>query len=132
MKELIIFYIVTIIFLIIDVNGKYKTCIDNKPMKILPVIILHRIIFVFMYLGWIFNNKIILYGYLVFMLILLIHWSMNNWKCCLTQYENSVCDFSKNSQYDILLQNLSYKSKVFVSILTKILLISLVIIKIMM
>ena len=79
---------------------KYNKCIENKPTIILPIIILHRFIWVIGYFGWIFNNKTILKIYLVFTVIILFHWFTNDWKCMLTQIENKTCDFPINTEYD--------------------------------
>ena len=125
----IIFSIIVIVSLVIDFRGKYKKCISDNPKESIPIIIFHRIIHNFVYFGWLFNNKIILYIYLLLILILLIHWATNEWKCCLTQYENEICDFPENTQYDVLLQHLRGNTKKFAAIATKLIMLSITIIK---
>jgi len=102
LHKLIIILILFIVLLIYDINTKYKTCIKNNFFKIFPIIFLHRLINVFMYTGWIFNNKKILYTYLFFIFLLIIHWITNKNKCILTDLENKICEFPDDTQYDFI------------------------------
>ena len=113
--KLVIFICIVIVLFIIDLLTKYKKCIKDKP-KIIPEIFLHRLIGTFVYVGWIFDNKMVLAFYLIFEVIILIHWLTNHWKCCLTEYENKVCGFDKNVKYDYVFRIMDNKTALFVAL----------------
>ena len=104
---LIVIYIVAIIF---DMLTKFRICLGNKP-QILPLLLFHRILWVFLFFGWIFNNKYIIIVYLVFNITLQIHWLLNSNECILTQFERQICDFPADSYsdyfYDLFKGNIS-------------------------
>lgn len=93
-----------IILTIVDINIRYKECIKKDMWKIVPTMLLHRIIMIFIYFGWLFNDKRILKFYLIFFGVIVIHWLTNNFRCFLTQYEQKVCDFPKDQYYDYFYQ----------------------------
>lgn len=117
-KKLVILLGIFIILSIVDSFTKYKQCIKDHP-KIIPEMILHRFVGTFIYVGWIFDNKIVLIFYLIFEVCIMLHWILNNWQCCLTQYENKVCGFDKNVKYDYIFQVLSNKTAVVVALIIK-------------
>lgn len=123
--KLIIFMIIYILTLMLDINTKYKKCIQKEP-KVIFSICLHRLISVFMYFGWIFNSKIVLLIYIFTILCLFIHWVSNDWKCILTQYENKKCGFDKNQNYDFVYKFFQKDIAAIVSIFFKILVIIIV------
>jgi hypothetical protein len=98
LKILILVYILAVC---LDITYTYKKCIYKNGYKILPAILLHRLITIFMYFGWLFNNKIVLAVYILMLLTIIIHWFTNDWKCLITQYENYICDYPLNRKYDI-------------------------------
>jgi hypothetical protein len=128
-KKAIIVFILFIILSIIDILTKYKNCVSCKP-SIIPEILLHRFINVFMYTGWIFDNKVILVFYLITLLLLIIHWMLNNGKCILTKYENIVCNFPEDSRYDYIFRIFDDKTASIITIILKTIIFSIVIYKI--
>ena len=60
------------------------------------------------------------------MLILLVHWLFNDWKCILTQYENKKCKFDKNQNYDLIYKIFQKDIATIISIIVKILVIFIV------
>lgn len=90
------FLITYIALLIVDLTTKYKHCASQVGL----IVSIHRLVWVFSYLGWIFNSKFVLWGYLVFNIILAIHWATNGWNCTLTEQENKLCNFKPNTRFD--------------------------------
>jgi hypothetical protein len=123
--KVIIMMVVYIITLMFDINTKYKKCIENNP-KVIFSLCLHRFISIFMYFGWIFNNKVILVIYILIFLILLIHWVTNDWKCILTQYENKKCGFSRKQNYDFVYKLFQKDIAAIVGIIFKIIVLIIV------
>jgi hypothetical protein len=115
-KKILIVLILYIILLSIDFFSKYKCCIKNHP-KIVPELIIHRLASLFIYTGWIFNNKIVLIFYLIFIIGIVIHWITNNNICFLTEYENKVCNFPKNTRYDYIYRIFNPSTATIITIL---------------
>jgi len=121
MKEIDKFIVFVGIFIIlfgIDCCFKYKKCIEKNP-SIIYELYIHRLINVFVYFGWIFNNKAILTFHIILTFTLIIHWSTNNWECCLTNLENEVCEFDKNTKYDYLFQILDTNTATIITLTIK-------------
>lgn len=116
--KLCIFFSVFLVLLAIDYLGKYKDCIVKTPLMMFELA-LHRLINVFIYLGWIFNNKYVLGFYLIFNISLCIHWSLNNGRCCLTLFENQVCNFKKGTMYDYVFQVFDMKTATTITVIIK-------------
>ena len=83
----------------------------------------------FIYVGWIFDNKMILIFYLVFEVIIILHWITNHWKCCLTQYENKVCNFDKKEKYDYVFKIMNNKTAIILALTIKAIILCYVIYK---
>lgn len=124
----IILFILFIILSIIDILTKYRNCVACTP-SIIPEIILHRLINVFMYFGWIFDNKVVLIFYVIVLLLLITHWISNNWKCILTKYENTVCGFADDERYDYIYRVFDEKTASILTIILKTIIFSFVIYK---
>ena len=92
----IIIYILTSIY---DMNTRFKTCLKGN-IKILPVLLFHRLLWVFLFFGWIFDSKFILIIYLLFNIGLQIHWLFNNNECVITQIERKMCKLPADSYSD--------------------------------
>ena len=118
LAKALILAIITAVALVIDINIRCKTCLqdNNKLCDIITVIIVHRIIYIFMYFGWIFSNKIVLNIYLIFLLCIILHCSSNDWKCYLSQVENSICNFHENNRYDYIFKIFDTKTAVTLTI----------------
>ena len=99
--KLCILFILSLSLSVIDINNKYKNCVESVEIyKIIPTILAHRFISVFVYFGWLFDNKVILISYVAFLILLLLHWVTNDWKCIITEYENEICNFPDDTVYD--------------------------------
>jgi hypothetical protein len=72
----------------------YQKCINNKLFHI--ELLLHHIIVIFIFFGWLSNNKYILLIYLFIPIILISHWKMNNNRCKITEDVNNLCDLDKD------------------------------------
>jgi hypothetical protein len=90
----------------IDVTGKYKKCIQ-KYYSIIPIILFHRILTIFMFTGWLFKNPVVLVLYLIVGVLLMLHWYTNDNKCFITQIENRLCEFPPNTPYNPIYYYLS-------------------------
>lgn len=90
-----------LICIVIDLNTRLKYC-KNINTDVILLILSHRLIYVFLMLGWIFNNKIILIFYILFICSINIHWIVNEWKCDLTQKENKICEYTEYKYFDYI------------------------------
>ena len=124
-KKALILFIISIILTFIDLFTKYKKCAHDEP-KIIPELFLHRAINIFVYFGWIFDNKIVLIFYLLFELCVVIHWFTNNFNCFLAEYENKVCKFDKNTRYDYIFRFFKLRTATVITITLKILVLFIV------
>ena len=59
-KIILILCIAYFIIIICDINTRYKDCLTNKKYEIIPVMLFHNIITVLLYLGCLFNNKVVI------------------------------------------------------------------------
>ena len=78
---------------------RFKTCLCEK-FEILPILLIHRFIWVLMFFGWMFNDKSILVSYVIFLMLLRVHWIFNNNECVVTQIERNICQFPEDSYSD--------------------------------
>jgi hypothetical protein len=124
----VILFILFIILSLIDILTRYRNCVSYTP-SIIPEILLHRLLNVFMYFGWIFDNKVVLIFYVISLLLLIIHWISNNWKCVLTKYENAVCGFDEDERYDYLYRAFDEKTASILTVILKIIIFSFIIYK---
>ena len=90
--------ITCIIFILnLYMNTKIMNCFKNqsviKKIIILLITLIHIIVVLFLFFGWLFFNKKILLVYLIFQLLIIIHWIINEWKCKLSQIVNNICKF---------------------------------------
>ena len=72
----------------------YKKCIKNPEFH--AKLLLHHIIVIFIFFGWMINNKYTLIIYLFIPVILITHWKTNNNRCAMTETVNSMCDLDKD------------------------------------
>jgi hypothetical protein len=71
-------------------------CISRlKDKKVLGLsnLALHHIISIFANFGWLYNNKKILIGNLILILIILLGWVTNKNKCFITEEFNKLCAY---------------------------------------
>lgn len=105
LKILIILIIIAfIIFLYDSYLGENKDCLKEKPpfiyIQILVLQYIHHIISLFLTLGWLFNNKYILIFYILFIIIVILHWNMNGDKCFLTVIYNRLCGYDDTKLFN--------------------------------
>ena len=55
-----------------------------------------------MFFGWMFDDKSILVSYVIFLMLLRVHWIFNNNECVVTQIERNICQFPEDSYSDYL------------------------------
>lgn len=75
-------------------NKYYEKCISKTEFH--TKLILHHILVIFIYFGWLSNNTYILSLYLLIPIILLIHWKMNDNRCVMTETINNMCGLDKD------------------------------------
>jgi hypothetical protein len=99
LKLIWLILILTCIVFILNVYKNTKTinCFTNQSfinkIIILLITLIHIVVVLFLFCGWLFFNKKILLVYLVFQLCLMLHWITNEWKCKLSQIVNNICKF---------------------------------------
>jgi len=98
MNQVIIFILLGILSYLIDIYSSplayYSKCINNLQFRL--KLLLHHIIVMFIFFGWLSNNKYILILYSLIPPILLIHWKLNNNRCIMTQTVNNMCNLDKD------------------------------------
>lgn len=100
-EVLLLIIIVSLISIFYDYCVRMKDC-KNKNAIVISVNIIHRLIYVFLMLGWLFNDKTILTIYLVIIGIVLFHWLLNKGKCKSTQLEFDICQYPNFKNFDYL------------------------------
>ena len=107
MTPITIFILLTLVAFIMD----YFTneCVFSYYM--IMVLFLHHIINIFVYFGWIFNDKHVLFAHVIFPLLVLLHWRTNDNKCYLTQIINKHCCYDDNYLFRDFTYMLGLKTK---------------------
>lgn len=72
----------------------YKKCIKKPEFH--AKLLLHHIIVILIFFGWLSNNKYILSIYLFVPIILITHWKTNNNRCAMTETVNDMCGLDKD------------------------------------
>jgi hypothetical protein len=72
----------------------YNKCINNHNFH--TKLMIHHIMVIFIFFGWLSNNKYILYIYVFIPIVLLVHWKQNNNRCVLTETVNTMCGLDKD------------------------------------
>ena len=89
-KELALIITLGVLSYIVDTqsapNNYYNNSDDN--IKAYSVLLFHHIISIYILLGFLTDNKYLLYLYLLITINTVIHWKTNNDKCFLTTYVN--------------------------------------------
>lgn len=104
-EKLYILLIIIFLTSAYDIRTRFKDCLDtyrDRRFTVITVIILHRVIWSFMYFGWTFNDRRVLILYLLFNVGLKMHWLTNDNECVVTQIERSLCNFPPDSYSDYL------------------------------
>ncbi len=101
-------------------SGYYKKCI-NKPYFHLKLLF-HHIVVMFIFFGWLSNNRYILSFYVFVPVILIAHWKSNNNRCTLTEDVNKMCgldqdEYIRDFLYLIGLKHTKYYDPVYKSFL---------------
>lgn len=79
----------------------------NNCGKANLILFTHHIINIFINFGWLSNNKILLYIYVLSPITTIIHWKLNNNKCILTELHNKACN--NNIEFNDLFNMLGLK-----------------------
>jgi len=90
--ELKILLIVSLISLFLDISTSkkiYKKCIQKK--QFLAFLYFHHVISVFTIIGWLSSNKKVLFCYVFVLIIIFLHWRLNDDKCYSTDYISNLC-----------------------------------------
>lgn len=99
-KEILLYILIGFIFYLIDIQTKYdKTCTDSfeKKIKFNINILIHSIfINSFLTFGWLSNNRVILWFYLIFVILVRIHWNFLGGQCIISLQASDMC----NGNYD--------------------------------
>jgi hypothetical protein len=111
----VIFSLLVISSIYIDLaNEKTKQCI-RRNRKVLPSLILHHILSIFAYFGWMLTNKTIKQIYLFTPPLLYLHWKTYGF-CYWTVLTNKQCDWPKGKSLNDLLQYFGLKDNSFFGI----------------
>lgn len=98
---LLIFLSIFLISIIIDAFTRLRLC-KNIDAKLISILLIHRFVYIFMYFGWIFNNKIILISYILSLISIHLYWYFNNNICDVTSIENDLCEYEEYKYFDYL------------------------------
>jgi len=99
-----VFFIILLINLIIDnIYSSIFNCIRYNGIYIGVIILLHHIIAVIAYMGWLLPNKYLLLLSIIINISIQLHWITNNDECIMTTYSNKKCNIDKNEPlHDII------------------------------
>jgi hypothetical protein len=112
MKSIYVLIFLMILSIVLDLNNNTtKKCVD-KNKRIFPLLIFHHILSVFVYFGWILNDKRILQIYLFVPPLIAMHWLMNE-NCILTEYTNETCNWKKTKYLNDLIEQIKFKKEAF-------------------
>lgn len=78
-------------------KGYYKKnerCLNNTAFH--AKLLLHHIIVIFIFFGWLSNDKYILSIYVFIPIILITHWKTNQNRCAMTETVNKMCDLHQD------------------------------------
>lgn len=75
-----------------NIDNHYSNCKNNIHINFL--IFIHHILSFYIHFGWIDNNKPIVY--ILILIIGILHWMTNNYKCIYTQSINKLCGIDSN------------------------------------
>jgi hypothetical protein len=85
----------------------YKKCINKVNFNV--KLLFHHIIIMFIFFGWLSNNKYLLVLYAFIPFILIIHWKINNNRCVMTEDINSMCGLDKDEYVRDFLYLIGFK-----------------------
>lgn len=90
-----VFFILIISFASFLSDPTFRNCIVNKnkseQFQILVIIYIHHLIVTFAYLGWLTDNIVLLFIYLLTPILIGLHWLTNNYQCYFTLEINKLC-----------------------------------------
>lgn len=86
MGKLVFFIVVWLIFFYIDFIG--NPCLQKKP-GVWPIIAFHHFIWTYGLLGWIFDDPVFLFLYLMMPLVAMLHWRTD--RCFVNQVTEEYC-----------------------------------------
>ena len=85
----------------------YKKCINKVNFNLR--LLVHHIIIMFIFFGWLSNNKYLLVLYTFIPFVLIIHWKINNNRCVMTEDINSMCGLDKDEYVRDFLYLIGFK-----------------------
>ena len=116
MNSVYVLIFLMVLSIVLDLNNQTtKKCV-MKNKRILPLLIFHHILSIFLYFGWILNDKRILQVYLFIPPVIAMHWLINE-NCILTEYTNETCKWKKNKYLNDLIEQINFKRKTFLDII---------------
>jgi hypothetical protein len=99
--------ILSVITFIIDIRTNNNTECLNRPdnffikkICICYSLFIHHLLQNFAVFGWLFNNKLILWFYVLIPFLMFIHWKTNNNQCVITQIVNGLCKFADSDYFN--------------------------------
>jgi hypothetical protein len=125
--KLLLFTIIIILNVIYDFSSSEKTsvCIERKN-KIFLLLLIHHIFCVFLYFGWIFDNKYVLMLYIASVFVTVSHWICSG-TCYLKKLTNDECDWDEHTKFNDLFNCFNMYTKTQIKIQFPILLIGSII-----
>lgn len=125
--KLLLFTILIILNIIYDFCSSEKTgvCVERKN-KIFLLVLLHHFFCVFLYFGWIFDNKYVLMIYVATVFVTVSLWICTG-TCYLTKMTNEECGWDEHTKFNELLNCFNRYTKAQIKIHFPILLIGSII-----
>jgi hypothetical protein len=114
-KSIYVLIFLMVLSITLDLNNKATIKCIGKNKRILPLLIIHHILSIFTYFGWILNDKNFLQIYLFVPPLVAMHWLMNS-NCILSEMTNDVCEWRKTKYLNDLVQQMNLKRKSFMDI----------------
>lgn len=111
MIDLIYIILLGILSYLLDISTApkryYSKCINKTKFHL--KLLLHHTIVMFIFFGWLSNNKYLLIIYVFIPFILIIHWKTNNNRCVMTEDVNNMCGLDKDEYIRDFLYIIGFK-----------------------
>ena len=119
LQALLILISITIITSMFDFyTSDIKECLENTKSwntkyRIIFNILFHHFFANFSFIGWMFNNVIVLIIFCISPIIVAVHWNTNSNKCFITDITNKLCQFTKYKKFNEITTMLDFSDRSF-------------------
>lgn len=110
--EIFFLVLVSTIFFLIDIFIYSRDCLDRYPnerTKVYSILWIHHLVAIFIIFGWLSTSRVVLYTYILLLIVVFLHWNLNNGRCIITQIVNRMCGYDEMAQFNDFFQLIGVK-----------------------